>query len=312
MNIASTIESLYQQYGQLAGITIECQNELVAIGIKNKAAHAEVFLQGAQLTHYQRVNEEPLLFLSDACEYKAGSPLRGGIPICWPWFGDLDKNSAPLTEQYASTDIQQAPAHGFVRNRYWDVDSITQPHDELTIIELSYTTQGEALWPFTTALLYRIEIGQTLSVSLTVKNMDDRPCIFTTALHTYFSVNDIADATIQGFDQAHYWDALDSDEQGRWQEKQQQQDITFAQEVDRIYQGLCSALLKDKHRNTSVKATGSESTVVWNPWVDKSIRLSQFNDNDYQRMVCIETANAANDHIVLAPKAVHTLAVEIA
>jgi glucose-6-phosphate 1-epimerase len=99
MNINDTIQTLYKGYGQLKGVTIECQKELVAIGIKNQAATAEVFIQGAQITRYQRIDEAPTLFLSKACGYQQGSALRGGIPICWPWFGNLEQNPNALKQQ---------------------------------------------------------------------------------------------------------------------------------------------------------------------------------------------------------------------
>jgi len=140
MNINDTIQSLYKDYGQLKGVTIECQKELVAIGIKNQAATAEVFLQGAQITRYQRIGEIPTLFLSQACEYQQGSALRGGIPICWPWFGDLAKNPEAVKQQVINEDqaaiATKFPAHGFVRQRDWTVESIRTPADDLTIVEL--------------------------------------------------------------------------------------------------------------------------------------------------------------------------------
>ncbi len=306
MNIAETIQTLYQQYGQLSGVTIECQNDLVAIGIKNKAAKAEVFLQGAQLTRYQPTNEKPVIFLSEACDYKLGSPLRGGIPICWPWFGDLDRNPQSLQQQLTDQD---APAHGFVRSRQWDVKKIIAPADNLTIIELSYqTTTEEPLWPFATELVYRIEVGETLFVSLHISNVGDQPFEFSGALHTYLSVNHIKDTRIQGFDDSQYADALDSDNQGQWKIKQQEGDIHFRQEVDRVYRSGCSSVkLDDRLRQMSIDSTGSASTVIWNPWIDKAQKLSQFNDDDYQRMVCIETANAGVDTVTLEPGQEHSL-----
>jgi glucose-6-phosphate 1-epimerase len=304
MNLAKTIETLYQQYGQLPGITIECQNELVAIGIKNKVAVAEVFIQGAQLTRYQRVDEKPLLFLSEDCDYKEGSALRGGIPICWPWFGAFNKN--PESVQAAlpnalSTDVM---AHGFVRTQQWQVDAITTPTDHLTIIELSYTVSShDSLWPYPTQLTYRIEIGERLSVSLLVKNTGDQAFTFSAALHSYIAVNHIDNVSVQGFDQVPYIDALDD-----WQLKAQIDDIQFTGELDRIYHAACGpAVVSDSNRKVTVASTGSNSTVIWNPWIDKSQRLSQFQNEEYQRMLCIETANVMDDVIQLLPQQTHIL-----
>lgn len=308
MNLASTIEQLYQQYGQLTGITIECQNDLVAIGIKNKAAIAEVFLQGAQLTRYQRVNEKPHIFLSDACRYQQGQSLRGGIPICWPWFGDLHKNPKAITQQYTEEQMATAPSHGIVRNRNWRVDSIAMPTDQLTIIELACDIDGsDFYWPFATELSYRLEIGKSLSASLLVKNVGDKSTSFSSALHTYFAVSHIQEVNISGFNQASYIDALD-----QWKEKTQAADISFSEEVDRIYKkGCLPANIIDGERVITVTSTGSNSSVVWNPWVEKSQRLSQFKDEEYQCMVCIETANAVDDTVTLLPNSSHVLQVTI-
>jgi glucose-6-phosphate 1-epimerase len=305
MTLASTIQTLYQTYGHLKGITIECQNELVAIGIKNKAAVAEVFLQGAQLTRYQRASESPVLFLSEGCRYKAGVSLRGGIPICWPWFGDLKKNPASVQQLLSEEIIANAPAHGFVRDRQWTMESISTPSDFLTILELSYsTTKAEPLWPYETALSCRIEIGDRVALQFSVKNCGDQPLVFSSALHSYFALEHIDDVTIQGFDQTPYIDALDE-----WKLKQQDGPIHFTEEVDRIYQTGCASVnIVDGRRQVKILSTGSNSTVVWNPWIEKSQRLSQFMSKDYQSMVCIETANAVNDVITLLPDQTHVLA----
>lgn len=309
MDLATTIQALYQQYGQLPGITIECQNELVAIGIKNKAAVAEVFLQGAQLTRYQRRGETPLLFLSEACRYRTGESLRGGIPICWPWFGDMNKNPASVQQALSPDQIESVPAHGFVRNRDWQLDSITTPSDVLTVVELSYRiSNDEVLWPYATTLQYRIEIGEQVKVTFSVTNNSQQPLTFSSALHSYFAIDDIHRVSIQGFDQANYIDALDE-----WKVKIQQGDITFTEELDRIYQrGDSPVTINDGVRNISLSSRGSNSSVVWNPWIEKSKSLSQSHDNDFETMLCIETANVLDDCIQLMPQQTHTLQLTIA
>jgi glucose-6-phosphate 1-epimerase len=315
MNINDTIQSLYKDYGQLTGVTIECQNELVAIGIKNQAATAEVFLQGAHITRYQRIGETPTLFLSQACEYQRGSALRGGIPICWPWFGDLAKNPDAVKQQLmtdAQSAITEFPAHGFVRQRDWTVASIRTPSDDLTIVELSYHVKDEPLWPFDTVLMCRISVGAALSVSLHIANNSSQPVVFSAALHSYFAVSHVDNVRISGLNQCKYYDALDVSEKNEWQLKTQQGDIAFSREVDRVYQSSSSpVVIHDKNRATNISSLGSRSTVVWNPWVDKSQTLSQFKEDDYQRMICVETANAVNDVIRLKAGESHKLEVTI-
>lgn len=320
MSIAHTINTLFTEYGKLKGVTIECQRELVAIGIKNQAATAEVFLQGAQVTRYQRVGESPTLFLSDACDYQQGSALRGGIPICWPWFGDLAKNPSAVQDQLTANNAGVFPAHGFVREREWTVESIRTPADDLTIVDLRYHVKDEPLWPFDTILTYRIAIGASLSVSLHISNNSEQHVTFSGALHTYLALSQIDKVSISGFDQSRYYDAVDVNEKGEWPIKTQQGDITFDKEVDRVYQQTGSPIVVNEKINDSgvrnsktikLTSSGSNSTVIWNPWIEKSARLSQFNNDDYQRMVCVETANAVDDVICLEPKNTHTLQLTI-
>ncbi|MGS2718263.1 D-hexose-6-phosphate mutarotase [Eionea flava] len=318
MSLANTISALYADYGQLKGVTIECQKELVAIGIKNQAATAEVFLQGAQVTRYQPNNSSPFLFLSDACDYQSGQALRGGIPICWPWFGLLDKNPSSVRQSVGFLSAEDSgsllakgslPAHGFVRERDWSVTSIRTPADNLTIIELSYHVTDEPLWPFNTLLSYRIAIGKTLSVSLHVHNQSDKALTYSGALHSYLSINDIAHTRVSGLDGCHYYDALESDDENNWLFKQQEGDIVFSQETDRVYQTTGGAIqVRDgDNRVLELTSSGSKSAVVWNPWLDKARTLSQFTTSDYTRMLCIETANAVDDVVTLAPDASHRI-----
>lgn len=309
MNIAETMQSLYANYGELEGITIECQNELLAIGIQNTAAKAEIFLQGAQISQYQRHNEEPVLWLSKACVYQNGSPLRGGIPICWPWFGDINKNPQAVQSPFTEDKLKTLSAHGFIRERNWEVNAIQTPTDNITIIELRYQifAEQEPLWPFATDLIYRIEIGEQLKASLTIKNLDSMPFNYSCALHSYFAIDHINHARIKGFDQSDYIDTL-----ADWSQYIQKGDILFNNEVDRIYQSAPEAIqLIDNNREIHIKSTGSNSTVIWNPWVDKAKRLSQFNAEDYQKMLCIETANIMDDVVYLEPSEAHSLTVII-
>jgi glucose-6-phosphate 1-epimerase len=297
MNFAETIHSLFQSYGSLPGITIECQKELIAIGIENEAASAEIFLQGAQLSRYQRKGESPLLWLSNSNQYKPGSPLRGGIPICWPWFGDLDKNPENIKEQYNDLFVKSAPAHGFVRNQQWQVDRIEVLRQDLSSITLTCNIDDKNIWPFSAKLMYTVEVGEQLSAKFEIKNTDKKPFIYSTALHTYLAVDDVRHVAIQGFEGVGYVDAL----QG-WQQFKQEGDISFDQEIDRIYQSCPQPIvLDDQVRKIEVTGSGSNTTVVWNPWIEKSKHLSQFDNNDYLTMVCIETANALDDVVILSP-----------
>lgn len=310
MNLAETIQDLFSRYGNLSGITIECQKELLAIGVVNQAAKAEVFLQGAQVARYQRHQESPILFLSRACDYRQGLPLRGGIPLCWPWFGQLQRNPDALQQQFSAEARATAPAHGFIRERDWQLSDIRIVDETCTVLELSciIAADTEKYWPFSAALTYTIEVGTTLKARLNIENRDHRHFMFSAALHSYLQVEHIDSVCIKGFDGASYTDALND-----WQLATQQGDLAFAGEVDRIYHMAHAPektlLLMEDKRSTTITPQGSASTVVWNPWVEKSKGLSQFNEGDYRQMVCIETANALEDCVSLAPGESHSLGV---
>lgn len=249
------------------------------------------------------------MWLSDNCDYKAGVSLRGGVPICWPWFGDLNRNPRALKAQYADDAIVLAPAHGFVRNQDWDVKKIERVGSALTVVELGldFLENKEPLWPFATELRCTIEVGQHVSIDFNVRNHGNRPFIFSRALHSYFNVENIESVSINGFDGVEYIDTLDN-----WQAFTQQGNIVFNREVDRIYQSSPSPIvLKDDSKIITVSAQGSHSTVVWNPWIDKSMRLSQFDNLDYQKMVCVETGNIGDDIVELAPDHSSSLSVKI-
>ena len=312
MNFAEKIQDLFNRYGSLPGITIECQKELIAISVINKAAKAEVFLQGAQITRYQRHHQPPHLFLSEACLYKQGLPLRGGIPICWPWFGDLHRNPDALQQQFSSEQLVSAPAHGFIRERDWQLNDIRIISDECTALEFTYSIEqgAEILWPFKTLLTYTMEIGKTLNVNLVVENKDQKNMTFSSALHTYLQVGHIQDSSIKGLNGVSYIDALN-----KWQQSIQESTLEFNAEIDRIYQmphasqktELPCILLIDKARKIKVTSKGSASTVIWNPWIEKSKQLSQFREDDYLKMICIETANVLDDCKTLSPGKSHSL-----
>ena len=178
------------------------------------------------------------------------------------------------------------------------------PADDKTVIELSYQiyAEQEAQWPFATELLYRIEVGENLDAALTIRNKDSMPFTFSCALHSYYAVEHINQVRIEGFDQSPYLDAMDN-----WSCNIQKGDILIDEEVDRIYQTAPDAItLSDAERKISIRNKNSNSTVVWNPWQEKAKRLTQFADDDYQTMLCIETANIADDVIYLESDESHT------
>ena len=304
MDLAAHMQQLYTQFGHLPGITIELHKELLAININNQQAEATVLLQGAQLSHYQRHGQQPLIWCSDSCDYQEGQPLRGGIPICWPWFGDLSRNSELIQQQITANE---APVHGFVRNKQWQLTRIStdDPGQTEIILALDIEQGGNKFWPFACRLQLTLKVGAELQLDLSISNTGSESFAFSNALHSYFAISDIANVTVQGFEGLDYIDCLQD-----WSLHQQHGTETITQEVDRIYQNTVNPItLVDNgwQRQITLTSEGSHNAVLWNPWIDKAKRLSNFNDDAYQEMLCIEPANTLENTVTLEAGQCHTI-----
>ncbi len=263
------------------------------IEIENKSATAKVALQGGHLFHYQQQGKKPLLWLSQKSHFETGKAIRGGIPLCWPWFG---KHRTDLT----------LPQHGFARISSFELLESNEPDENSTelVLRLQSSAETLTLWPYQFQLLLRITIGPTLTVALTTINCDTKSFAITSALHSYFAVSYISYVSVQGLDKKEYWDSLTSDT------KIQKGSICISEEVDRVYQKITDPLLLlDSDRTIRIESEGSASAVVWNPWKDKSMKMADMQDDAYKTMLCIETANALQDARKLVPGEEHTLKV---
>lgn len=259
--------------------------------ITNTSARAKIALQGAHLFHYQRVDRQPLLWLSETSFLEAGKAIRGGVPICWPWFGK-------------HTTDRSLPQHGFARNSVWKLLGVTETNADSSEVKLQLKSSVESIkiWPYRFELLLRITIAQTLTVALTTTNCDQHPFEISSALHSYFSVADIKDVVVEGLDNAPYFDALTQEN------KTQKGNVYISEEVDRVYQKVNNPLtLHDRKRTVQISAEGSASTVVWNPWQEKCARMNDMQEDGYKTMLCVETANAMDDERTIPPGEKHTL-----
>ncbi len=263
--------------------------------VVNESARAKIALQGAHLFHYKRVGEVPLIWLSQKSFFEHGKVIRGGIPVCWPWFGKHPNDS-------------ELPQHGFARNSLWELKETHEidAHTTEVILQLQPSAEHFKLWPHTAELFLTITISRTLTLALRSKNCDTHTFEISSALHSYFAIDDIENVSVKGLAGRSYFDKVTG------QEQTQQGSLTITKEVDRIYQNVdYPVTLHDKSRTIEVNARGSSSTVIWNPWRENSISMGDMENDSYKTMLCIEAANALGDTILLAPGEEHTLTVVI-
>jgi glucose-6-phosphate 1-epimerase len=261
---------------------------------------AELYLHGAHLCRWQpRSQPHPVLWMSEASRFESGAPIRGGVPICFPWFGPKAGDPA-------------APVHGVARISAWNLDGVALEADGSVVVRLGLDF-GSLASPHVThnlMLAYELRLGRGLSMALTLTNPADVPATFEVALHTYLAVGDVRQASVAGLEGVTYVDKVD----GAKRRTQTEALITIAGETDRLYLDTGAAItLTDPGlgRRIRVEKTGSRSSVVWNPWVAKSRAMADFGDDEWPGMICLETANAADNAVTVPPHASHTMTATI-
>ncbi|MPY26207.1 D-hexose-6-phosphate mutarotase [Shewanella psychropiezotolerans] len=268
-------------------------NGLEYVDVDTPLCKARIFLQGAQIDLFQPVGKAPLLWVSSADDYQPGSGIRGGIPVCWPWFGQSDN--------------PDWPQHGFARTRIWALESVQMKNQAVELkLTLKISEADKLYWPHDTRVEMLFTLTDTLTVSLKNTNLASYPVSLTQALHSYFPVKDIHQLKATGFKGSKYI------EFGEGPFKQNGDEVLFDKETDRVYTQLADVQeLHTPDGIIEVSRENSHSAVLWNPWIDKSQRLSRFNSDDYQTMVCLEAANVLEDKLTLAPDETHMLTTKI-
>ncbi|HAI10684.1 MAG TPA: D-hexose-6-phosphate mutarotase [Phycisphaerales bacterium] len=290
-----SIEQLNEQFGIDNIVTFTTgKGDLPCIEVKSPLATATVYLHGAHLTHWQPTGEEPVLFMNSASWFEDGKPIRGGVPICFPWFGPhlVDENM---------------PAHGIVRVKAWDVESIAQDNAGNIVITLATESNDETyeLWPFEFKTRFVITVGKTLSMSLQTQNTDDKELKITEALHSYFSVSDIHNVQVVGLEGRPYLDKVAGVDTHA-----PDGPLHFTGEFDSVFcdtQATCMIIDEAKNREISIAKQGSDATVVWNPWINKSKALPDMADNEWPQMLCVETVNAGHNIVTIKPGDTHAM-----
>jgi glucose-6-phosphate 1-epimerase len=272
------------------------RNGLEVVELETPASTCSVALHGAQVLSFTPRGERDWLWVSDRARWNVGSALRGGVPICFPWFGPH-----PAERGF--------PAHGFARTRVWRLVGV----DEMAgarlraVFELRADERSAPLFPYAFTARHTVIAGDDLQLSFEVANDGEVPFAFEVALHSYFAVSDVGAISVLGLGGSSYVDKVADGERRR----QADGPLRIVGEVDRVYGSGGPVTLVDpgSRRSLRVEASGAASTVVWNPGPEKTRALSDMDPNAFQRFVCLESGDVGDGRVTLPPGGRHALAV---
>lgn len=295
------VEELERRFGVADHVTFGTgPGELGPVArVANRHATATIAPHGAHVMAFQPRDQQPVLWVSAKSAFRPGKAMRGGIPVCWPWFADHP------------TD-RTKPAHGFVRASPWSVAGTEVTDEGATCVRLRIADDDatRALWPHRFELELAVTVGRALDVALAIRNTGAATFTSGGALHSYFTVGDVTRVAIHGLDGRTYVDKVD-----RLARKVQVGAVRIEGETDRVYLDTTADCVIDDpalRRRITIAKAGSRSTVVWNPWRAKAAAMADFGDAEYPGMVCVESANAGDDVVSVPPSGEHVLRASIA
>ena len=276
-----------------ASVTVEPgRGGLDRVVVATPAATAEVVLQGAHVTAWTPDGHDPVIWTSQRSAWAPGTPIRGGIPLCFPWFGPGPTSEAGL--------------HGFARITDWTLVEAAEAGDDvvLTLALRDVDVVDRTAWPSPFAARLTITVGGSLTVAMSVTNTGEQSMTYQEALHTYLAVGDVRQVTVTGLEDQPFTDRLGVGDQppaGRA--------LSIIGETDRVYPQPGTITVSDPSlgRTISVTAGGSGNAVVWNPWVAKAAAMTDFGDDEWSQMLCVETCNAFDSAVTLNPGAAATM-----
>ena len=299
----SEISRLNAQFGLSSKLVGKIKFEsgvggLVVLHVDNQFAQVSLCLQGAHLLSWlPKSEQEDVIWISKEAVFSSGRSIRGGIPLCWPWFG-------------AHPTKDSLPSHGFARVNNWKVleTKVLTGGIIYFSLQLSQDTVKEEYRVDGAELELQVRVGEKLEMSLITRNSANKTITVGGAFHTYFNISNIQDVTILGLDDQRFIDTLDN-----WTPKKEAAPIRINEEIDRIYfdSPNIESIVEDPGfgRRVKISKKGSHSTVVWNPWIDKSKALGDMGIDGYKNMICVETSNAADDVITIEAGGEHCLSV---
>lgn len=289
-----SIRELDQKFG-IAGVARVCEGNgaLPKVEIKGAFGRGEVYLHGAHVTSWKPAAGDEVLFMSTKTRWQDGQAIRGGIPICFPWFR-------------GKADDAKAPSHGFVRTKMWRLESIAEAGDTVAVSMFTESDeQTRQWWPAEFRLVHRVTFGSALNLELVCVNTGKTPIRFEEALHTYNRVADVEQARLQGLNNVRFLDNTDSNK-----EKTQRGEVALAAQTDNAYVGTASdvdLIDPQMRRRIRLRKQNSLTTVVWNPWREGAAKLHDLGDGEWTHFLCVEASNIIGSTINLQPGQEHTM-----
>jgi len=294
MKTMSTVEDLDRRFGIPGAARIrEGNGGLPRVQITGSDAEGEMYLHGAHVTSWKPAGSDEVLFLSTKSRWQDGQAIRGGIPICFPWFR-------------GKTDDRKAPAHGFVRTKSWQLDSIVKDKSGVVVIMSTESDEEtQRWWPGQFRLVHRVVFGPELTLELACTNAGKTEFRFEEALHTYNRVSDVGSVRLQGLDAAQFLDNTDSNKA-----KTEHGDLTIASTTDKAFIGTendVDLIDPGLRRHIRLQKSNSLTTVVWSPWREGAARLGDLGDGQWTQFLCVEASNILESAVTLAPGEQHKM-----
>lgn len=290
--MSDALAALNEKFGIPGALRITTgQGGLACVEVGTEACTGRIYFQGAHVTHWQPAGGRPVIWLSRQSWFEAGKPIRGGVPVCWPWFG-------------TGPNGDRQPPHGFARLMSWELEATRRGDGGKVALVMVLRSNEETRrhWPHDFELRLRATFGRELILKLETTNTGRTPFTIGEALHTYLAVEDIERTQVKGLEGMNYIDRLDAN-----RTKRQEGAVTFTAETDRIYLAEGEAQVEEGRRKIRVGKQGSATTVVWNPWIQKAKAMPDFGDEEWPGMVCVETCNVPPREVEVGPGTVQQM-----
>ena len=292
--MTAPLTDLYRQF-EIPGVAevVSGNGGLPKVRVTTPEGSGEIYLHGAHVTSWKPAAEDEVLFLSAKSQWEVGRAIRGGVPICFPWFR-------------GKADDPKAPAHGFVRTKAWQIESIKQAAGAVIVSMFTESDDNtKKWWPAEFRLVHRVTFGSELGMELEVTNTGKTSLQFEEALHAYFRVGNVEMTHTQAPDAFHYYDKTDVHTKHT-----QLGEIMITSETDRVYLNTRDPIeVEDPVLKRRIRVTKENSlnTVVWNPWEQKAALMSDLAKEEWTQMLCIEPSNVLSFAVEVAPGQQHKM-----